>query len=47
MALTVILEQDKKKVLQDHHDAYKIVKVDGGYAVFQTLEDFLTWKAQE
>ena len=34
------------EVLRDHAGAARIVKVDGGYMVFETLDEYKTWKAQ-
>lgn len=43
------IQQDKtrKEVVKEYPDHVKIVKVTGGYAVFETWTDYETWKKQK
>jgi len=42
-----IQEATRLQVKAQYADAYKIVKVDGGYAVFFTADEYKTWVNQK
>ena len=37
----------RKQVKEEYPDHVKIVKVEGGYAVFETWDDYETWRNQK
>lgn len=39
-------ETDRRKVVANNPGAAKIVKVEGGYLVFEHLSDYSTWRNQ-
>ena len=42
-----INDKTRKEVVKEYPDHVKIVKVTGGYAVFETWDDYETWKNQK
>lgn len=38
---------NRNQVKKDYPEAVKIVKVDGGYMVFESQADYETWKNQK
>ena len=42
-----VYQKTRKQVKEDYQDHVKIVKVTGGYAVFETWDDYETWKNQK
>ena len=45
--MTFVQASTRAKVVRDHAGAAKIVKVDGGYMVFETLDEYERWQAQQ
>lgn len=39
--------KNRKEVVEAHYDAEVIKKCDGGWMVFDTTEDYKTWKNQK
>lgn len=37
----------RKEVVAAHPEAAKVVKVEGGWGVFESLTDYETWKRQK
>ena len=37
----------RKQVKEEYPDHAKIVKVDGGYAIFETWDEYYTWRNQK
>jgi hypothetical protein len=44
--MTFVQASTRAKVVRDHAGEAKIVKVDGGYMVFETLDEYDAWMAQ-
>ena len=42
-----INDKTRKEVVKEYPDHVKIVKVTGGYAVFETWTDYENWKNQK
>ena len=42
-----VANENRKQVVAAHPEAAKIVKVCGGYMVFETMDDYATWKKQK
>ena len=36
----------RKQAVREYPEAEKILKVEGGYMVFDTYDDYLTWRRQ-
>ena len=45
--MTFIQTDKRKEVVKEYPEAEKIVKVDGGYMAFETIEEYETWKNQK
>jgi len=43
----MFISKSRKEVLNQYSEAAKIVKVCGGYQVFETLSNYKTWKNQK
>lgn len=42
-----IANENRKQVVADHPGAAKIIKVCGGYMVFETMDAYTIWKNQK
>lgn len=42
-----VANTNRKEVVAQHPGAAKIVKVCGGYMVFESMADYATWKNQK
>jgi hypothetical protein len=47
MSSVFVESKSRKEVVAAYPDAAKIVKVCGGYKVFETIADYETWKNQK
>lgn len=42
-----VVNENRKEVVKEYPSAAKIVKVCGGYKVFEFFSDYYTWKNQK
>jgi hypothetical protein len=45
--MIIVTNQSRKQVVEQYPSAVKVVKVDGGYAVFESWPDYTTWRNQK
>ena len=45
--MTFIQTDKRSEAVKERPEASKIVKADGGYMAFETIEEYETWKNQK